>query len=918
MLTRIARSAAAIAAFALSAVGALAQSIAYEKYQLDNGMTVILHQDKSLPIAVVNLWYRVGAREEPAGRSGFAHLFEHLMFMGTQRVPGNDFDILMETSGGANNASTELDRTNYFSWGPASLLPTLLWLDADRLEDLGRTMDKMKLDRQRDIVRNELRQTIENTPYGKAQDYITRYMYPVGHPYHFNVAGTHEDLEAASVNNVKDFFAKFYVPNNATLVVAGDFDPAPTKDLIGKLFGTLARGAEVPRRMEPPTKLTSVVRTTMLDKVQLPMVLMAWHSPAIYAEGDGEMDLAAAVLATGKNSRLYKRLVIDEKLAVEVSASQSGAGLGSLFEVMAYCKPGIDLGIVEKIIDEELAKFTKDGPTAAELEERKTSIEMGKLSQLQSLLAKADKLNEYEYYFGEPNSFARDLDRFRKATPEGVRTVAAKVIDPKARAIIRTLPEEPERGPSARDTRPGPAAQSEFAPLAPQTLKLSNGVPLQVWTKPELPLVAISVQFKPGTPILDPTHAGLAELMASMLDEGAGERDTLAFSSALQSLGATLGASAGQETITVGMQTLKRNLGKSAELLGDAIRRPRFAPQDFDRVKRQALDNLRQADEEPSNVAARVGLRALFGAKNPYGWPTSGTIPTVEPLTLEDVKASYAALLRPESATIMIAGDITREEALATMEKALGDWKSGGSMRSSDTKDFAAVAPAAPGMRVLLVNRPDAVQTVIRFVAPAPKAADTQRVAYRLLNTALGGSFTSRLNQNLREKHGYTYGAGSHFAQGPNNGYFIASAAVKADVTGASLKEFLAEFSRLRAGAGGDLSDDEVTKARETVRTETVQSFEGLRQILGVAGELSRCDLPFDTIAKDLASAAALDAKALNTLAPKALDLDRGVLVLVGDKALILEQIKDLGLPTPTEVDPQGEPVTSEPKEGAK
>src|SRR5262245_8057779 len=290
------------------AESASAQHPAYEKYRLDNGMTVILHVDHRLPIVTINTWYRVGSKDEPRGRSGFAHLFEHLMFMGTQRVPGNDFDVLMENGGGSNNASTSEDRTNYFSQGPASLLPTLLWLDADRLEDLGRTMTQEKLDRQRDIVRNEIRQNVENTPYGRAGELVFRIMFPVGHPYHEAVYGTHQDLEAATIADVKDFFATFYVANNATLVVAGDFDRAQIKPLIAQLFGTLPRGGEVTRRPVPDVGLDRVVRTTVLDRVQLPLVKLTWHSPVAYADGDAELHLLAAILSRGKTSRLYKRL----------------------------------------------------------------------------------------------------------------------------------------------------------------------------------------------------------------------------------------------------------------------------------------------------------------------------------------------------------------------------------------------------------------------------------------------------------------------------------------------------------------------------------------------------------------------------------------------------------------------------------
>src|SRR5262245_26866177 len=496
-----------------------AQSFAYEKYVLDNGMTVILHEDHALPTVTINTWFRVGSKDELPGRSGFAHLFEHLMFMGTERVPDNQFDVLMEQGGGRNNASTSEDRTNYFSSGPPGRLPLLLWLDADRLEDVGRTMTQQKLDRQRDIVRNEIRQSVENTPYGRAEERVYRLLFPVGHPYHEAVYGTHEDLEAATVDNVKDFFATYYVPSNASLVVAGDFEPARIKPLIAQLFGTLPRGAKVARRPVPEIKLPGVVRATMLDKVQLPAVRMVWPSPAAYAEGDAEMALLGAVLSQGKSSRLYKRMVFDERIATNVAAFQDSLALGSMFTIDVTAAPGADLDRIERTVDEELRAVRERGITGDELAQQQTSLELGRLSRLQNLGAVADQLNAYEFAFGEPDSFARDLDRFRRATPAGLQR-AASALDPDHRVIVRVLPEQPTREPSGRDARPEPAPAGTFTAPVPVTFALGNGMAVQLFSKRELPLVSMQVLFRTGAVITAPPTAGLVQLTAEMLTEG--------------------------------------------------------------------------------------------------------------------------------------------------------------------------------------------------------------------------------------------------------------------------------------------------------------------------------------------------------------------------------------------------------------
>lgn len=887
------------------------QDVAYEKYTLPNGLTVILHEDHSVPLATVNLWYRVGAKEEQAGRSGFAHLFEHLMFMGTERVPGSDFDNLMEQGGGANNASTSLDRTNYFSSGPSSLLPTLLWLDADRMEDLGRAMTTEKLRKQQDVVRNEIRQNVENTPYGAAEELIYRLMYPKGHPYHEAVYGTHADLEAADVHNVKDFFATFYVPNNCSLVVAGDFSKAEIKPLIEKLFGSIARGGPVVRREVkdwPVPVLTQDVRWTMMDKVELPRVSFTYHSPGQYAEGDAEMDLLAAVLAQGKSSRLYTRLVLTEKLASDVGASQNSATLGSMFQIVVDCVPGADLNRVEAIVDEEIARLVGSGIAEGELAQRKSRIELGMLSRLDSLANKADKLNEYEYFFGEPNSFKRDLDRYRNATAGGVQAWAKKVLTPNARVIMRTLPEQPERAATGRDERPQDATRGEFVAPEPQRFTLDCGVPVMLFSRRELPMVSMGVLIHPGAALVSSEQAGLADLTATMLGEGAGTLDAVQFGDAVEALGGTFSSGASIETMSANMTVLARNFEPAAALVADALLRPRMTESDFERVKRLHLSDLEQAMSDPQSVASNVGQRVLFGDSHPYARPASGVVATTSGLTLAQVKALHARLVTPANVTLTLSGDVSTEQAKAVLNKVFAGFHASTPSGTASAASNAALPelPSAAGLRVVLVDRPDAPQTVIRFVLPGPVAKAQERSTYRVLSTILGGSFTSRLNQNLREKNGFTYGAGCRYTMNPLAGLFVARSAVKADVTGAALKEFLGEMNRIRTG---DVTDAEVVKATKTFRTETIEGLAGTFGPIGTAAPLIAAGMPFQTVTDDLAEAMKIDAAKLNAAAKAAIPLERGVLVLVGDKKLILEQIKDLGLPAPVEYSAEGEPL---------
>jgi zinc protease len=440
--------AAAMAALLLALAPKAASAdvaIPFTKTTLSNGMTLIIHEDHAVPIAVVNVSYGVGSRYETQGRTGFAHLFEHLMFMGTRRAPTKAFDAWMESAGGWNNAWTSQDRTDYYDVGPPTAVDLLMWLESDRLRDLGPLMTLEKLNAQREVVRNERRQTSENTPYGKVELRLPELLYPKGHPYHHPVIGSHEDLEAATVDDVKQFFEKWYDPANASIVVAGDVDAAKTKATAEKWFGTIKSRAKptdpgAPGFSDQKTTLTSVVRETIEDDVELPKIVMAWQSPKHFGPGDAELDLVATALATGKASRLYKALVYDQKIAQSVDASQESGTLGSRFTVNVIAKPGVDLTKLEAAIDKELASIRTAPISDDELTRAKNLVETGFVMRLQGVKDRAALLNMYEAEVKDPGYAQKDLARYRDATKDGIKATAAKVLLPDARVVLRVVP----------------------------------------------------------------------------------------------------------------------------------------------------------------------------------------------------------------------------------------------------------------------------------------------------------------------------------------------------------------------------------------------------------------------------------------------------------------------------------------------
>jgi predicted Zn-dependent peptidase len=897
------------ASAALPAQGA--SPLAHERYQLENGMQVILAPDRSAPQAVVNLWYRVGSKDEPKDRTGFAHLFEHLMFMGTERAP--NFDVIMEAGGAANNASTSIDRTNYYDWGPSSELPTLLWLEADRLERLDQVMTQDKLEIQRGVVLNEYRQNYENQPYGMGQLAISQLLYPPDHPYHISTIGRPEHIEAATLEDVIGFFQTFYVPCNASLVVAGDFDPAAIKPLIADLFGTLPRGDDPPRQEVPPITLDQTVRRILVDDVRLPLVHMAWHSPKAYERGDAELDLLAGLLAEAPAGRLYRRLVVDEALCSDVAAFQYPGSLGSSFHIQAYALPDVDLAQVERAIEQVLRDVAGGAIGEAEMAPFKAAYELRLLRPVDSLRARADLLNHYAFHFGEPDSLERDLERYRRIDANGLRSLASGVFSQNGRAILHVVPQlaEPEVNP--RDTRPAPLASGRLA-LDGQALELGPGLGLTYFERAAAPFTALRLLLPFGSGLDGPGREGAVSLLFDLLDEGAtlpdGEQlDAEAFAQRLRRLGATLDLRVSDDSTLVSLDVLHQNADAAIELLESALLRPNLSAADFKRLAGQRLETLRSEGDDPARVAGRVQRAVWFGLEHPFGHPPEGSVAGLEALELSELQSLHGRLLAG-GGELFCAAAWKPEEAQRRLAAGLAG------LVGRRGQAPAMVLPAAPrpaqDLRIVLVDAPGTTQTQVRFLTRAVPPASPERLDLELITTVLGGTFSSRLNMNLREAKNWTYGASARYAPYAGVAYLAAGASVQVDATGPAIAEFLHEFGRL---SSPDLTAEEDQKARRSLAHRVVEAAASSGGLCEIAATQRRLGLGLSDLTAFLAATESPRLAEMRALAPRAFRPE--LLLLVGDREAVLGQLGELAkqelldLARLTELDGQGRPLTA-------
>ena len=889
-----------------------APKVTFEKYTLPNGLQVILHVDRKLPLVHVTEWFHVGSKNEKPGRTGFAHLFEHLMFEGSKDAP-QKYLAFAEKLGanlreGGVNGTTNSDRTNYFITVPAGGLERVLWLESDRVATLMDFLTKENLDHQRDVVKNERRQGLENTPYGRAFKLIFESVFPPGHPYSWLTIGSQEDLSAATFDDVKDFFKTYYTPNNLSLMIAGDFDPAEAKRFVEKYFGPIPPGPALdrPGRFVPTLFGEKIVEVA--DRVPQERVYVAFPSPPFYEKGDAELDLASLILTDGLSSRLQKALVYDKQLCTNVFAAQNSNEISGLYFISATARPGASLAEVERVVTEEVARFAKDGPTAVELNRAKSKYELQFVTGLEGIGGfggKSDQLNRYNTFLGDPGKLAEDLGRYQRATAEDVRAAAAKWIDTRNRVLVRFHPEVSGRESAAaidRSKEPASAADAAFHPPDVKSATLPNGLEIYVAERPDLPKVEALLAVRAGI-VGDPAgKGGTATFVARTMALGTKTRKALEIEDAMGGLGTTLNVNAGREFSSLDVAVLKRNLPAALEILGDVALNPVFAADEVERERKRVLDGLAQDAKNPNALAGRIRPMLAFGRDHPYGRPAKGLPATVATIGRDDLASFHATYFRPKGSALIFAGDITLAEATELAKKTFGSW-SGGAPPS------VAIPPArpSPAGKVYVVDRQDAAQTVVsQFVAaPGRKTADFD--ALTLADAVWGGGFSGRLNLNLRENKGYSYAAFSNPALYREGGVWNGGAGVQTNKTKESVVEVVKEFKDI-AGAR-PVTEKELDDARANRIRGYAQKFETLGNVANAIAEAWWYGLPMTELARlpqGLAKATLAD---VNAAAKKYAVPERSTLLLVGDLAKIEQGVKEIAVGEIVHLDAEGNPA---------
>jgi zinc protease len=879
--------------------------LTYETYILPNGLRVILHEDHALPVVAVNVWYHTGSKNEKPGRTGFAHLFEHMMFQGSQHHD-DDYFLPLQKVGGTVNGSTTQDRTNYWENVPSDQLELALWLEADRMGWLLPAMTQERLDNQRDVVKNEKRQG-ENQPYSVVRDLRLQLMYPEGHPYRWPVIGSMDDLSAAALDDVKDFFRLYYAPNNASLCLAGDFDPALAKQMIARYFGPIPPGRPVQRVQAWLPRLDGEVRAVAEDDVELPRLFLSWHAPGYFQADEAELNLLADILSQGKASRLYRALVYDREIAQDVAAYLSGNELSGLFIVQATARPGVSLDELEAAVDAELARLQEKGVTKEELVLSQASYESAFVRRLQRVGGfggKADLLNRYLVMVGTPGYLEQDLSRYRDATVAGVRDAARRWLPLHARAVIHVVPQgklNADQDDVARQNMPESRGALEFAPPAIESTTLANGLEVCLVRKTGLPLVAATLAVRSGWSS-DPTNKpGTAALTAELLDEGTRRHDAIGLETAARRLGAELSTRSSFDASLISLNLLARHLDDGLALIAEVAREPQFPPAEFERQRKLYLGRIQQESMQPTAVAMKLLQEKVFGEGHAYAQPFSGTgtAAGLAALSPADLAAFHAAHYVPGNAVLCLTGDLTLEQARTAAERVFGSWPAG-------VAAAPVVPPANPDRRarIFLVDRPGAQQSAISAAYPGVGVGDPDRLALEVLNTALGGQFASRLNMNLREDKGYTYGARTQLATFVAGGYFGATTQVQTQYTAATIVEILKEFADLRGPR--PVAGEELQNCVNQMVLGFPQDFETYPGVASRIAQLVVNGQPFDDWQTYGARLRAVNEDDLHRVAQRLIRPDDLVFVIVGDRARVEDSLRALDIGPVSVVTPEG------------
>lgn len=884
-------------------------NLAFEKFRLANGLTVIVHEDRKAPVVAVSVWYRVGSKNEPAGKTGFAHLFEHLMFNGSENFDDEWFGPLQQVGATGLNGSTWFDRTNYYQTVPTPALDRVLWMESDRMGHLLGAVTQAKLDNQRSVVQNEKRQR-DNAPYARVNYNLYEGLFPPGHPYRHSTIGSMEDLDAASLEDVHTWFRTYYGPNNVVMVLAGDINTATAREKTQRYFGHIPAGPDMNalKAWVPAKDVNS--REVMHDNVPAVLANRAWTVPGFDQRERALLDLAAQVLGHGRNSRLYRELVYDRQVASAVDLAVAPFELAGIFDLSVTMAPGQAPSIASEVMDRVVAEFITRGPTPEELARVKTAINASTIRGLEQASGKASVLAEGELYAGNPVFIETYLGWINGATPEDVREAAARWLT-RGWHQVDVVPagrySAADQGVDRKAGLPPVPADMPTLTFPPvQTATLSNGVRVVLAERRSLPLVELSMQFDAGYAADAGGKLGVASFAMSMLDTGTTTRTALQISEEAERLGANVSAGSNLDASVVALSALKSQLEPSIALWADMVRNPVFADEELTRLRGRWVANIAQEKAQPTSLAYRLLPPVLYGAGHAYAVPLtgSGTVASINSITRTDLVGFKNTWLRPDNASLFIVGDTTLAEITPMLERAFAGWTS--PTTAKPTKNVAAVKPAA-APRVILVDRPGSPQSFILGGLLAPGLGSDRDLAIEAMNGVLGGNFTARLNMNLREDKGWSYGASSILQNARGMRPYLAYAPVQTDRTADSLAEMIRELEAIRSTR--PVTQDEMDRVIAGLTRELPGRFETANSVLGSIVTSARYGRPLDYAATLTNRYKALTLADLQSAARDLVQPQSVVWLVVGDLQKIREQIAALNVATVEVWNDDGQPV---------
>ncbi|NGP87121.1 M16 family metallopeptidase [Fodinibius halophilus] len=897
-------------------------AIPYEKYELDNGLTLIIHEDHSDPLVHVDVTYHVGSAREELGKSGFAHFFEHMMFQGSENVEDEEHFKIITEAGGTLNGTTNRDRTNYFETVPSNQLDVMLWLESDRMGFFLDAVTQKKFEVQRATVKNEKQQNYDNRAYGRWRELNAESLYPYGHPYSWLTIGKLKDLDRVEVTDLKKFFLRYYGPNNATLTIGGDVNPEEVVDKVEKYFGVIPRGPEVKDMTLDPVSIDKDRYVSYVDdNIRFPALLYTFPTVPQYHKDEPALDFLAQILGTGKSSYFYKKFVKPRK-AIQASAFNNTSELAGEFTMFVLPFPGQTLSDFEAEMRQILKDFEKDGVSDEDLQKIKASYESDFINGLASVSGKVSQLASYETFADNPDFIKNDLERYRSVTKEDIMRVYKKYIKGNPAVIQSVLPNEDTKPAKADNYTPKKEGENPYpttdysgleytrptgdnfdrskkpkagpAPLVSVPdfweTKMDNGIEVIGTSYNEIPVVNLQLTINGGhrLDINHSTKAGLASLTASMLNESTENYSAEEIQEELRKLGSSVSVSASKSSTSLNVRALKKNLKPTLELVEEVLYRPAFDSTDFARVKKQQIEGIQSSYKDPAAIASQVYNRLLYGDKHIYSVPSSGIEETVQRITLDDVKSFYEKYYAPELSELVVVGDIKKNEILSELD-FLKNWETKG----VDLPELPE-PKANENTKVYLVDKANAPQSQIRIGYMTDMTYDATGEYFKstLMNYNLGGAFNSRINLNLREDKGWTYGARTGFRSGDTPGPFTAQAGVKAAATDSAVYEFMKEMNDFHKNG---ITDEELSFMRNSIGQRDARSYETPWQKAGFLQEIVHYDLDKSFVDKQREIIDSITKKEINKLAKKHIDTGKMYILVVGDAKTHRPKLKKLG-----------------------